>query len=99
MDYINPKSFAKYGLDKEAENVLKQLNKYGRAISHDIELTRLLGKSHRNLLDKNLLDVATTRYNKRDNKTLFSTPFDVIVTPKITKNGVNFHFKRHNSHF
>ena len=76
--------------NKEAERILIQLKKNGKAMCNNSSIARDFGKKHGKLLDRGFLDMASTRYSKRKDKTLFQTPEDVIVFQQ----GKNYHFKR-----
>jgi len=75
---------------KEAENILKQLNQYGKAYTTDTKrLPKQFGIHCKDIINNDLLDIATIR-NKKTRKTWFITPPDVSVTPKQNK----YQFKR-----
>lgn len=78
---------------KEAEQILRQLSLSGRAYSRDIKLPREFGMKCRDIIDTDFLDIATIR-NKREHKTLYVTPPDIVVIPKPGEHGINFHFRR-----
>lgn len=79
---------------KESENILRQLGlNNGKAYSHNTKLPVEFGKKCSELFEMDFLDVATIR-NKREKKSIFVTPPDVVVIPKPGGRGVNFHFKR-----
>ena len=82
--------------NKESEKILWQLSKNnGRAYSiNNQRLPREFGMKYKNLIDNNLLDIATVR-NRKEHKTLFVTPPDITVIPKLNQRGINFYFKRH----
>ena len=80
---------------KESENVLKQLTKSGRAyIINNPRLPREFGMKSKNIINQDMLDIATIR-NKKERKTWFITPPGIEVIPKNGKHGINFHFKRY----
>lgn len=87
-------NFIKPWNDK-AENVLRQLSISGRAYIHDPKFARKFGQKYKTILDDGLLDIATTRYSKREDKILFVTPPNIAVIPKPGQRGVRFHFKRY----
>lgn len=74
---------------KEAENILKRLNYSGRASTLNKKLPRDFGMKCKHIINQDLLDIATIR-NKRERRTWFILPEDVMVTPK----GRCFQFKR-----
>jgi hypothetical protein len=80
--------------NKESERILRQLSLTGRAYTNDKKFVRAFGCKHKNILDNGFLDIASTNYGKRPDKTLFVTPPEVAVVPKPGERGVNFHFKR-----
>jgi len=75
-------------------DVLRQLSLSGRAYVKDPKVARNFGCKYKNVLDNGLLDIASTRYGKREDKIVFVTPPDVSVIPKPSRNGINFHFRR-----
>lgn len=81
--------------NKESENIFWQLSKNnGRAyIKNNSRLPREFGMKCKEIIKNDLLDIATIR-NKRERKTLFITPPDIIVVPKPGQRGINFFFKR-----
>ena len=75
---------------QEAANIIRQLMKNnGRANTSNINLGREFGRKT-DLIDKGFLDVATTRYSKKPDKTLFQVPpeIDIVEMPPF------FSFKR-----
>ena len=76
--------------NKEAERILIQLEKNGKAFTHNSNIGREFGKKHKNIFNNGFLDVASTRYSKRRDKTLFQTPDDI----KIFRKGSKYYFKR-----
>lgn len=80
--------------NKESENILRQLSYSGKAFTHNTNIANEFGKKHKNIFNNGLLDVATTRYSKRKDKTFFITPPDIAVIPKPGQRGIIFQFKR-----
>jgi hypothetical protein len=79
---------------KESENILKQISLYGKAFTKDTKsLPIQFGHRCKNIINQDLLDIATIR-NKREKRTWFITPPDIIVVPKYGNHGVFFHFRR-----
>jgi len=76
--------------NKEAERILIQLKKNGKAMCNNSSIAREFGKKHRDLIDNGFFDMATTRYSKRKDKTLFQTSEDV----EVFKKGKKYYFKR-----
>jgi len=74
---------------KEAERILKQLNYSGRAYTTDKKLPREFGMKCKDIINDDMLDIATIR-NKKTRRTWFITPPDVVVTPRQNK----YQFKR-----
>lgn len=87
-------NFIKPWNDK-AENVLRQLSISGRAYIHDPKFARKFGCKYKEILDNGFLDIATTRYGKREDKILFVTPPNIAVIPKLSQRGTKYHFKRY----
>lgn len=80
---------------KDAERILKQLSlNNGRAYTPNRLISREFGKKYPSLFDEGYLDVAYTRYSKRNDKTIFVTPPDVMVIPKPSQKGIGYHFRR-----
>lgn len=80
--------------NKESENILKQLSMNGRAFTRDTKgLPVQFGHRCKELINNDLLDIATIR-NKKERKTWFITPPDVIVKPKYGNRGSFYHFNR-----
>lgn len=94
INIINPKDFKEYGLEKEIERIAKQLKKHRVSYSKTKNISKLFGSKYPHLLDNGFLDVTTTRYNKRENKTIFALAPDNIILPAIFKNNNIFKFKR-----
>ena len=64
---------------KECENIIKQMKKdFGKASTFNRELSQEFGRKT-NLINKGFLDVASTRYNKKKNKTLFQLGNDIEI--------------------
>ena len=63
---------------KEAERVLKQLSKNGKAYSINPKLPREFGMKCKDIFHQDLLDVASIR-NKKKRKNIFVTPPGIIV--------------------
>lgn len=81
--------------NKDAERVLKQLSNYGRGFSiNNPKLPREFGMKYPELIRSNMLDIATTR-NKRERKTWFIVPPDVMVKPLYKKGKFGFQFNRY----
>lgn len=79
---------------KEAENIFQQLSRNGRAYTkNNPQLSREFGMKCKELIQNDLLDIATIR-NKRERRTWFITPPDIMVVPKYHEKGLSFHFKR-----
>ena len=82
--------------NKEADNILKQISKYGKAYTKDTKgLPIQFGHKCKDLINNDFLDIATIR-NKHEKRTWFIIPHDIIVTSKINKKGTFYHFKRNN---
>jgi len=89
----NDKVFVK-PWSKEAENILRQLSLSGRAYSiNNPQLPREFGMRCKDIINRDLLDIATVR-TKKTHRTWYVTPPDIIVTPKPNQKGVYFHFRR-----
>lgn len=71
---------------KESERILHDLSKDKISITKNNGLAREFGHKCPELFNKGLLDVATTRYSKREDKTFFVTRSDIV------KKGNNYHF-------
>lgn len=80
--------------DKSSMDVLRQLSISGRAYVKNPKINRIFGHKCKELIDNGLLDIASTRYAKREDKQIFVTPINVSVIPKPSRNGINFHFRR-----
>ena len=80
--------------NKESEKILRQLSFSGKAFTHNPRVAREFGKKYKNIFNNGFLDVASTRYSKRPDKTFFITPPDIAVIPKPGERGINYHFKR-----
>ena len=76
-DYIDLRSFDRFA--KDAERVLRQLEKYGKATSSNTGLPRLFGMKANDLINSGMLDIATTNYRKKGKKVLFQTGPDVCI--------------------
>jgi len=85
MPLINPKDFMKNGLDKEIKKICQQMNKIGKAYSHETKLPPLLGQKLPKIFNGNMIDVTTTRYRRKNNYTIYIPRPDVIVRPEIKK--------------
>jgi len=86
--FINP-------WNEKSKRVCDQLKLYGVAYEKpDPIFASNFGKKYKNLFDNGFLDMTTTRYRKRPDKLIFTTPPDVKVFLKNGKGGVNYHFKR-----
>lgn len=81
--------------NEESEKILKQLSSNnGKAWTKNTKLGSEFGKRHKELFNNGFLEVASTRYSKRPDKTFFITPPDVMVIPRPHQRGISFHFKR-----
>jgi len=77
--------------NKESKNIILQLHRNnGKATTINRRLPQEFGKKYPDLFDRGFLDVASTRYSKRRDKTLFMTPPDIVIEER----GKTFHFKR-----
>jgi hypothetical protein len=84
--YIKPWS-------KETENILKQLTRDGRACTTDTKsLPIQFGQHCKEIINKDMLDIATIR-NKSKKKTWFITPPNIFIVPRNSKRGIRYHFK------
>lgn len=81
--------------DEKSEKILKELSLNGRSYTHDMILARNFSKRKeiRYLTDEKI-DMLDITGNRRKKKTVFTTPLDVMVTPRITRKGLKFEFKR-----
>jgi hypothetical protein len=88
------KLFVKRPWSKESEMVFRQLGQNGRAyIKNNPQLPREFGMKCKELIQNDLLYIATTR-NRKEKRTWFITPPDIMVVPKYHERGLSFHFKR-----
>ena len=76
--------------NKESKKILEQLTMDFRASTHNTRLSVDLGKKYHELVELDFLDMATTKYRKKPNKTLFTVPKNVRVIPR---NGKFFFYK------
>ena len=79
--------------NEEAENILRRLSTYGRARTHNVQLARDFSKRSeiRQLSNQGLFSISNNRRNK---ESWFNIPEDVFVSPRNTKKGIGFEFKR-----
>lgn len=75
MVYIKPWS-------KESERILYQLTKNGKAFCFDTKMPSDFGRRCKDIINKDFLDIATTKYRTKKWKTIFVTPPDTIVVPQ-----------------
>ena len=58
------------------------------------KFSRELGKRCQPLFEEDIIDFATTRYGKREDKIIFQINPKFMVLPKFEKNKLRFHFKK-----
>jgi len=64
--------------NKEAERVLRQISRYGRAYTTDTEFARIFGRKYKHIIDLGLIEIARSEKSK---KTWIITPPDVGLAP------------------
>lgn len=95
MPYLNPKWFK--DLEKDINRICNDLHKCGVAYAKpNNNLSRFFSMKCKDLLNPNdfFIDVATTSYRKKQNKTIFVLAPNVKVMPIKSDMGIRYHFKR-----
>ena len=81
--------------DEKSEKILRELALGGRTSTYDMKLSREFSKRKEiRLLTDNKINMLDITGNRRKQKTVFSTPLDVMVMPRITPKGLKYQFKR-----
>ena len=94
MAFVDPEMFRKSGLEKEIDNLMRQMTVHGKGYSLNPKLPPIFSIKCEDVFKQDLLDMATTRYRKKENKTVFVPTPGTIIIPKICKNKVTFHLKK-----
>jgi len=68
--------------NKESQRILDQLTMDFRATTMNTRLSVDFSKKHHELIELEFLDMATTKYRKKPNKTIFQVPKNVRVVPQ-----------------
>lgn len=68
--------------NKESQRILDQLTMDLRASTMNTRLSVDFGKKYPELIELDFLDMATTKYRKKKNKTIYSLPKNVRVIPR-----------------
>jgi len=75
--------------DKEMRNILERLTKDKIAYTENTHIASKFSSKYPELIDENFIDVVTTNYRKKQKKTIFILPPNVVSVPK---NGIfSFH--------
>jgi len=84
MPFIKPWS-------KEAEKIFNRLCRDMVTYTDDINLSRQVGRMCDDLVRQDYLDIARI---DRKKKTAIIKPPGVVIFPKLTNKGLNFHFEK-----
>lgn len=78
----------------ESERILKRLSRNGRTFSYDTNISRDFGQKYKEVMNKEYIDFATTRYSRRKDKTLFQVNEKCRLRPKETRRGIKFYIEQ-----
>jgi len=83
---------------KESEMIFKQLSKNGKAYTKDTKgLPVQFGHRCKEIINKDMLDIATIR-NKKEKRTWFVTPPEIKIISRYNKKRGNFFDFINNNH-
>lgn len=74
MVYITP-------WDKESKRILQGLSKFHTMHTENKKISSAFGRRHTEIIGE-YIDISTTLYRKKSNKTIFSRQNDVVIVPK-----------------
>ncbi len=74
MVYIQP-------WNKESKRILQGLSKFPNMYTENKNISSAFGRRHKEVIGE-YIDISTTLYRKKDNKTIFSKKNDVVIVPK-----------------
>lgn len=79
--------------NEESENIFRRVSTFGRAKTNNVQLAREFSKrsEYRLLEGQGFLSISN---NRRKRESWFNIPEDVFVSPRNTKKGLGFEFKR-----
>jgi len=91
---INPHGFGAE-FEKEVNRLMQQLSNDRYATTNNSNIAPLIGKKAKDIIKMDMLDVATTRYRSKPNKTILTIPPCVRIEPiKLNGSLSGFKFKR-----
>jgi len=67
--------------DKESMRILQGLTKFPNMYTENRDISSAFGRRHKEIIGE-YLDISTTIYRKKCNKTIFSRKNDVVIVPK-----------------
>jgi len=79
--------------NEEAEQIFRRISSFGRARTNNVQLARDFSKRTeiRQLCNQGFFSISN---NRRKHESWFNIPEDVFVSPRNTKKGLAFEFKK-----
>lgn len=74
MVYIQP-------WDKESKRLLQGLSKFHNMYTENKNISSAFGRRHKDIIGE-YIDISTTSYRRKSNKTIISRRDDVVIVPK-----------------
>lgn len=71
--------------DKEIQNILERLTKDRVVYTRNRKISSDFSRRYPELIDNDFLDITTTRYRKKEQKTIFVLNPNVVIIPKNKK--------------
>jgi hypothetical protein len=68
--------------DKEIESIFERLTRDRIAYTKNTRLASEFGSKYPELVDNDFIDVVTTKYRKKEQKTIFAIAPNVVIIPK-----------------
>jgi hypothetical protein len=68
--------------DKEIQNIFERLTRDRVAYTKNTRLASEFGSKYPELVDNDFIDVVTTKYRKKEQKTIFAIAPNVVIIPK-----------------
>jgi len=91
---INPHGFGSE-FEKEVNRLMQQLSSQRYATTSNSRIAPLIGIKAKDIIKMDMLDVATTKYRSKPNKTILTIPPSVKIEPiKLNGSLSGFKFKR-----